>query len=93
MTLDRNRLQSLMQREQTRFVNENPKSKAIFERGKKSLLSGVPMNWMVKWAGAFWDSTFACRRRWMSITCLKPSGCTRAARAEANGGRTAIRYE
>ena len=52
-TVDRNRLQSLMQREQTRFVNENPKSKAIFERGKKSLLSGVPMNWMVKWAGAF----------------------------------------
>src|SRR5258707_15049430 len=53
MTLDRSRLQSLMQREQTRFVDENPKSKAIFERGKKSLLSGVPMNWMVKWAGAF----------------------------------------
>src|SRR6267142_1040031 len=52
-TLDRTRLQSLMQREQKRFVDENPKSKAIFERGKKSLLSGVPMNWMVKWASAF----------------------------------------
>src|SRR4030081_2117588 len=51
--IDRTRLQSLMQREQKRFVDENPKSKAIFERGKKSLLSGVPMNWMVKWAGAF----------------------------------------
>src|SRR6202035_3295857 len=34
-------------------VAERPKSKAIYERGKKSLLSGVPMNWMVKWAGAF----------------------------------------
>jgi glutamate-1-semialdehyde aminotransferase len=42
-----------MQREQKRFVNERPKSKALFERGQKSLLSGVPMNWMVKWAGAF----------------------------------------
>jgi glutamate-1-semialdehyde 2,1-aminomutase len=42
-----------MQREQKRFVDERPKSKAIFERGKKSLLSGVPMNWMMKWAGAF----------------------------------------
>src|SRR5260370_37729406 len=52
-TIARTRLQSLMQREQKRFINENPKSKAIFERGKKSLLSGVPMNWMVKWAGAF----------------------------------------
>lgn len=52
-TLDRNRLKSLMEREQKRFVDERPKSKAVYERGKKSLLSGVPMNWMVKWAGAF----------------------------------------
>src|SRR5712691_7248392 len=53
LTLDRTRLKSLMEREQKRFVNERPKSQALFERGKKSLLSGVPMNWMVKWAGAF----------------------------------------
>jgi glutamate-1-semialdehyde 2,1-aminomutase len=52
-TPDRNRLKSLAEREQKRFVDERPKSKAIYERGKKSLLSGVPMNWMVKWAGAF----------------------------------------
>jgi len=52
-TIDRNRLQSLMQREQTKFVDERPKSKALFERASKSLLAGVPMNWMVKWAGAF----------------------------------------
>ncbi len=53
MTIDRNRLKSLAEREQKRFVAERPKSQAIYERGKKSLLSGVPMNWMVKWAGAF----------------------------------------
>jgi glutamate-1-semialdehyde 2,1-aminomutase len=52
-TIDRRRLQSLMQREQKRFVDERPKSKALFERAGKSLLAGVPMNWMVKWAGAF----------------------------------------
>jgi len=52
-TIDRVRLQSLMQREQKRFVDERPKSKALFERARKSLLAGVPMNWMVKWAGAF----------------------------------------
>ena len=52
-TIDRQRLKSLMEREQTRFVNERPKSKALFERAGKSLLGGVPMNWMVKWAGAF----------------------------------------
>jgi glutamate-1-semialdehyde 2,1-aminomutase len=52
-TIDRSRLQSLMQREQKKFVDEHPKSKALFERARKSLLAGVPMNWMVKWAGAF----------------------------------------
>jgi len=49
----RARLKSLMQREQQRYVNERPKSKALFERAGKSLLGGVPMNWMIKWAGAF----------------------------------------
>jgi len=42
-----------MAREQKRFVDERPKSKSLFERARKSLLAGVPMNWMVKWAGAF----------------------------------------
>src|SRR5216683_6391984 len=51
--LDRARLVSLMQREQKRFVDERPKSKALFERAGRSLLAGVPMNWMMKWAGAF----------------------------------------
>ena len=51
--IDRTRLASLMAREQKKFVDERPKSKALFERARKSLLAGVPMNWMVKWAGAF----------------------------------------
>jgi glutamate-1-semialdehyde 2,1-aminomutase len=42
-----------MQSEQQKFIAERPKSKALFERARKSLLGGVPMNWMVKWAGAF----------------------------------------
>ncbi len=53
ISIDRERLKSLMQREQKRFVDERPKSKALFERARRSLLGGVPMNWMVKWAGAF----------------------------------------
>ena len=52
-TIDRTRLQALMEREKTRFVTERPKSAALFERARKSLLGGVPMNWMAKWAGAF----------------------------------------
>ena len=51
--IDRPRLKSLMEREQKNFVDERPKSQALFERARKSLLAGVPMNWMVKWAGAF----------------------------------------
>ena len=51
--INRDRLQSLMQSEQKKFIDERPKSKALFERARKSLLSGVPMNWMAKWAGAF----------------------------------------
>ncbi len=52
-TPERGRIQALMQREQQRFANDRPKSKALFERAGKSLLGGVPMNWMAKWAGAF----------------------------------------
>ena len=52
-TIDRTRLQSLMQREQQKFVADRPKSAALFERARKSLLGGVPMNWMARWAGAF----------------------------------------
>ena len=52
-TIDRQRLKSLMEREQKKFVDDRPKSRALFERACRSLLGGVPMNWMVKWAGAF----------------------------------------
>jgi glutamate-1-semialdehyde 2,1-aminomutase len=53
MTIDRQRLKDLMTRERQKFVEERPKSKALFERAGNSLLAGVPMNWMMKWAGAF----------------------------------------
>ena len=43
--IDRTRLKSLMEREQMRFVDERPKSKAVYERGRKSLLSGVPVSY------------------------------------------------
>jgi glutamate-1-semialdehyde aminotransferase len=42
-----------MEREQRDFVARHPRSKALHERARGSLLDGVPMNWMVKWAGAF----------------------------------------
>ncbi len=53
MQIHRERLAALMLREQQRFEQEHPRSKALFERGQDSLLAGVPMNWMRKWAGGF----------------------------------------
>jgi glutamate-1-semialdehyde 2,1-aminomutase len=53
MTIDRGRLKNLLAAEQERFDTAHPRSRALFERAKKSLLGGVPMNWMVRWAGTF----------------------------------------
>ena len=52
-TIDRKKLETLHERESKRFVTEHPKSAALFAKAKESLLGGVPMNWMTKWAGAF----------------------------------------
>ena len=52
-TINREKLQQLKQREEKRFIAEHPKSATLYARAKHSLLGGVPMNWMNKWAGAF----------------------------------------
>ncbi len=52
-TVDRARLEHLMAEELASFERTNPRSRELFEQAKGSLLDGVPMNWMVKWAGAF----------------------------------------
>jgi glutamate-1-semialdehyde 2,1-aminomutase len=51
--IDRSRVKRLMAEEERTFVSDHPKSKALFERAKRSLLAGVPMNWMVRWAGPY----------------------------------------
>ena len=52
-TVDRTRLEHLMAEELASFERANPRSRELFKQAKGSLLDGVPMNWMVKWAGAF----------------------------------------
>jgi glutamate-1-semialdehyde aminotransferase len=42
-----------MAREEQKFIADHPKSAALYERAQRSLLGGVPMNWMKKWAGKF----------------------------------------
>ena len=52
-TIDPSRLQVMMSREEQDFIDAHPKSAALYARAQKSLLGGVPMNWMKKWAGKF----------------------------------------
>jgi glutamate-1-semialdehyde 2,1-aminomutase len=52
-TVDRTRIGELMARERVRFREAHPRCLAMFDRAQRSLLSGVPMNWMTKWAGGF----------------------------------------
>jgi len=42
-----------MKRELSAFETAHPRSKEIRDRADQSLLSGVPMNWMTRWPGAF----------------------------------------
>jgi glutamate-1-semialdehyde 2,1-aminomutase len=51
--LNRKKLKELSDREEHRFMVEHPKSAAMYQMAQDSLLGGVPMNWMKKWAGAF----------------------------------------
>jgi glutamate-1-semialdehyde 2,1-aminomutase len=53
MPFDRGRLSSLLERESEAFAAARPKSLALFERAGDSLLGGVPMPWMMLWAGGF----------------------------------------
>jgi glutamate-1-semialdehyde aminotransferase len=52
-TVDRDRLSRALDAERARFRDEHPRSLALYERAKGSLLDGVPMNWMVEWASPF----------------------------------------
>ena len=51
MPLERARLGSVLQAETERFSREHPRSRDRFEDARGSLLGGVPMTWMAKWAG------------------------------------------
>lgn len=51
--IDRSRIKMLIEHEESRYVAERPKSRALFERAKGSLFRGVPMSWMTEWPGSF----------------------------------------
>ena len=51
--IDRARLARIREGEEVRFVSQHPRSAALAEGQRASLLAGVPMPWMTRWPGAF----------------------------------------
>lgn len=65
-TIDRSKVEEVIAREEQTFVRDHPKSKALFERASRSMVGGVPMNWMMEWAGPF--PIFAASAKGASVT-------------------------
>ena len=51
--LNRAKLESLRMQEEQLFHKDHPKSYKLYQRARNSLHGGVPMLWMVRWAGSF----------------------------------------
>ena len=53
VTVDRARVRSRLAHEERRFADTHPRSRDLHARARRSLLGGVPMHWMTRWAGGF----------------------------------------
>ena len=51
--VDRSRLADLLELERNTFRERTPRSRALFDQSKKTLLNGVPMSWMSCWPGGY----------------------------------------
>jgi glutamate-1-semialdehyde 2,1-aminomutase len=51
--INRSRLETLLHKEEQLFQKNHSKSYQLYQRARKSLHGGVPMLWMVRWAGSF----------------------------------------
>jgi len=52
-TIDRTKVKELIKRENERYISDRPKSHALFEQAKSSLIFGVPMAGMNEWVSDF----------------------------------------
>ena len=67
-TVERERLARLMAAELDRFARAHPRSAELHRQAKASLVDGVPMNWMVRWAGPW--PLFVERAVGAHLTCV-----------------------
>lgn len=51
--INRSKLNSLLAQEEKLFHQNHPKSYELYKEARKSLFGGVPMLWMIRWAGSF----------------------------------------
>jgi glutamate-1-semialdehyde 2,1-aminomutase len=51
--IDRKHLEKLLQEEELLFHKKHPESFRLYTRARQSLQGGVPMLWMIRWAGTF----------------------------------------
>ena len=51
--VDRGRLAALTAREAEAFAAARPRSRVLADRSRRSLLGGVPMTWMMRWASPY----------------------------------------
>src|SRR5512137_2347491 len=65
--INRQKLTDMLKVESARFRAEHPKCHHLYERAKGCLLDGVPMNWMVRWAGGF--PLFVREAKGATFTC------------------------
>ena len=66
--IDRDRVGALLARERQRFAESHPRSRELFDRARRSLLGGVPMTWMLEWAGGF--PVFMDRAEGARVVCV-----------------------
>jgi glutamate-1-semialdehyde 2,1-aminomutase len=53
MLIEREKIRMKLQQEEKLFEAEHPQSAKLYVRAQDSLLGGVPMNWMKKWASPY----------------------------------------
>ena len=51
--LDRSHLKLLLEQEEKLFHQKHPRSYELYQRARRSMPGGVPMLWMIRWAGSF----------------------------------------
>lgn len=66
--IDRSKLHRCLEIELKLYKDRHPHSYHLYEKAQGSLLAGVPMNWMVRWAGGF--PLFVKSARGAHFTCV-----------------------